>query len=162
VVRRTCLLMTSVVSLHSIWFIRDFVFDFSTGNLLFLPKFQNWCLLDVSYFFGLNFLWNLSSQSKIRRTYRKPQVSSSSSLLWWKVQVQCNVALKSYFWRFWFKWLLFFFVPKTAMSSWTLKLIAYFAKTVILGFRISTVVSCLKNFSTGRLLFFPKFQYWLL
>ena len=43
------------LGIHSIWFARDFVFDFTTGNLLFLPKFEYSCLLDVSYFLGFSY-----------------------------------------------------------------------------------------------------------
>ena len=39
--------------LHSVWLIRDFVFDFSTGNLFIFPKFKYWCLLDISSFFEI-------------------------------------------------------------------------------------------------------------
>ena len=45
-----------LMRVHSIWFIRDFAFNFSTGNLLFLPKFQYSRLLDVSYFLGFCYL----------------------------------------------------------------------------------------------------------
>ena len=35
---------------HSVWLIRDFDFNFSTENLLFLTEFHYWHLLDISYF----------------------------------------------------------------------------------------------------------------
>ena len=68
-----------VHTLHSIWFIRDFVFDFSTGNLLFLPKFEYSCLLDVSYFLGFSYLWNLNLKPKAKpeTLNQKPQSSWS-------------------------------------------------------------------------------------
>ena len=59
------------IVLHSIWFIRDLAFDFSTGNLLFLPKFQYSRLLDVSYFLGFRYQWNLDLADLAIQEYTK-------------------------------------------------------------------------------------------
>ena len=52
-----------LATLHSIWSIRDFVPDFSTGNLLFFPQIQYWCLLSRLLFFLPKNPWNKSNEA---------------------------------------------------------------------------------------------------